>query len=90
MLRLSNDNRYEGKWKEDKKHGEGKFYYLDKGQVLIGTWVENISKCGEMIDYHREGATNPTSYPLPELKLRDYKVVIAEARERFTGGNVGY
>lgn len=85
MLRLNNDNRYEGKWLDDKKHGEGKFYYLDSGQVLLGTWVDNICKCGLMKDFNRENAEGATRYPIPELKLESYEEVIAEARRKFSG-----
>lgn len=44
----ADENRYEGEWKDDKKHGNGKYYHLDKGQVFIGTWVDDIAKCGVM------------------------------------------
>ena len=27
-------NRYEGMWLNDMKHGDGKYFYLDKGQVF--------------------------------------------------------
>ncbi|XP_064621031.1 MORN repeat-containing protein 3-like [Lineus longissimus] len=83
MLRLPNENRYEGSWKNDMKNGPGKFYYLDKGQLYEGTWLNDIPKCGEMIDFGREGAPNPTQYPLHEIKLKDPEEVLAEAEERF-------
>jgi hypothetical protein len=28
-LYFSNDNRYEGEWKDDKKNGKGIYYYED-------------------------------------------------------------
>ena len=77
-------SRYEGQWAHDKKHGEGKFFYLDSGQVLEGTWSENISKCGEMSDFNRGSATAATQFPIPELKLAEYQGVLAEARKRFS------
>merc|ERR1712224_206724 len=84
MLRLPNDNRYEGEWKDDKKHGDGKFYYLDTGQLLLGTWVDDIAKCGVMKDFNRKTAFEATQYPIPELKLKDYEEVVSAARRNFT------
>jgi hypothetical protein len=53
---LPNGNRYEGDWENDAKHGDGKFFYLDKGQLLSGTWVNGTGKCGEFIDLQRQNA----------------------------------
>ena len=64
---IANENRYEGSWKDDKKHGEGKFFYLNKGQLYTGVWVEDIAKCGTMEDFGREGAPQPTIYPIPKV-----------------------
>lgn len=61
-------NRYEGSWKDNKKHGAGKFFYLDKGQMLKGTWLEDIPKCGMMEDFGREKAPLPTKYLIPEVR----------------------
>lgn len=80
MLRLANENRYEGAWLDDLKHGDGKFYYLDKGQMMVGTWMRDIAKCGEMTDFNREAATNPTKYQLPQLKMEDPRDVLEKAR----------
>lgn len=63
----ANENRYEGSWKDGKKNGPGKFYYLNSGQVFEGVWVDNVPKCGTMQDYGRDGAPGPTQYPIPEV-----------------------
>jgi len=81
MERIANQNRYEGEWKDDQKHGEGKFYHLDKGQVFIGTWVNNIGKCGIMEDFNRNTAVSATKYPIPELKLLDSANVLRDAKD---------
>lgn len=60
-------NRYEGSWRHDKKNGPGKFFYLDKGQVYTGEWVDDIAKCGTLEDSGREMAANPPIYPIPEV-----------------------
>lgn len=63
----ANENRYEGQWKDDKKHGKGKFFYLDRGQMYTGVWCDDIPKCGTVEDFGRHEAPNPTTYPLPEV-----------------------
>ena len=63
----ANENRYEGSWKDDKKNGPGKFFYLTKGQVYEGVWKDDIAKCGNMRDFDREGAPEPTKYPIPDV-----------------------
>ncbi|NXC37447.1 MORN3 protein, partial [Campylorhamphus procurvoides] len=80
MLLLPNGNRYEGGWKDGKKHGPGRYFYLDKGQLLEGTWAEDISKCGVMVDFDRDKAPAPTQYPIPEIELDDPAGVLAEAQ----------
>ncbi|XP_066917118.1 MORN repeat-containing protein 3-like [Clytia hemisphaerica] len=81
MLRLTDENRYEGQWKDGMKHGEGKFYHYNKGQVFLGTWLNDVAKCGTMEDFNRETAIDATKYPLPELELEDPKDVLGNANE---------
>ena len=63
----ANENRYEGSWKDDKKNGAGKFYYLDKGQLYEGVWHDDIPKAGEMKDFDRGTAPQATQYPIPSV-----------------------
>ena len=70
----ANDNRYEGSWKNDMKNGAGKFFYLDKGQVYTGTWVDDVAKCGSLEDFGREGAPDPPVYPIPEVRTDTMRV----------------
>ena len=51
----------------DQKNGAGKFYYLDKGQVYEGTWLNDVPKCGEMKHFGRENAPDATQYPIPHV-----------------------
>ena len=67
---LANDNRYEGEWYDDKKHGRGKFFYVNRGQVMEGLWVDDICKTGEMKDFGRDQAIVPTPYAIPDVSLR--------------------
>ncbi|XP_007900422.2 MORN repeat-containing protein 3 [Callorhinchus milii] len=83
MLRLPNENRYEGSWKDGKKHGQGKFFYFEKGQFYSGVWNEDIAKCGTMIDFGRENALQPTSFPIPQLQMVDASAVLEEAKSMF-------
>ena len=64
----ANNNRYEGEWKDGKKSGQGKFFFLNKGQLLDGFWVNDINKAGKMIDFDRENAQEPTKYTIPVVK----------------------
>ena len=65
ILKLPNDNRYEGSWLNGMKNGPGKFLHLDKGQVYVGNWQDDIAKCGTLEDFDRENAPNPPVYPIP-------------------------
>lgn len=69
---LANENRYEGTWKDDKKNGPGKFYYLTHGQIYEGIWLEDVAKCGTMKDFDRENAPEPTQYPIPKVSLVNF------------------
>lgn len=83
MLRLPNENRYEGSFKNDKKNGPGKFFYLDKGQLYEGVWADDIAKCGEMRDFGRENAPAPTQFEIPKVELFNSKAVLEEAENMF-------
>ena len=52
------------------KNGPGKFFYLDTGQLLEGVWKDDVAKCGQMIDFGREGAPEPTEFPIPEVRSK--------------------
>ncbi|XP_077895345.1 MORN repeat-containing protein 3 isoform X1 [Ictidomys tridecemlineatus] len=67
MLRLKNGNRYEGFWERGMKNGQGRFFYLDHGQLFEGFWVDDVAKCGTMIDFGRDEAPEPTRFPIPEV-----------------------
>lgn len=72
ILAADGGNRYEGSWKNGKKHGEGKFLYLNKGQVYSGVWSEGIPKCGTMEDYGRDTATDRPIFLIPEVSTVQY------------------
>ena len=60
-------NRYEGCWENGLKHGPGKFFYLDKGQVYTGQWVTDVAKCGCLEDYNRDEAIDPPEFAIPKV-----------------------
>ncbi len=66
---IANDNRYEGEWRADKKHGHGKFFYVTRGQLMEGLWIDDICKAGEMKDFGRDQAIVPTPYPIPDVSF---------------------
>lgn len=49
------------------KNGSGRFFHLDHGQLFEGFWVDNVAKCGTMIDFGRDEAPEPTQFPIPEV-----------------------
>nr|CAB3263907.1 MORN repeat-containing protein 3-like [Phallusia mammillata] len=81
MLKLDNENRYEGEWKGGKKNGRGQFFYLDTGQLYEGVWVDDVPKCGAMTDFGRDGAPEPTVYPIPKVELVNSVDVLSSAEK---------
>ncbi|XP_017549058.1 MORN repeat-containing protein 3 isoform X2 [Pygocentrus nattereri] len=75
ILTLANKNKYEGSWKDGKKNGHGRFFYLDRGQLYEGFWVDDVAKCGTVCDYGRDQAATPTTYPLPQVQLKEFVLV---------------
>ena len=67
VYNVANGNRYEGMWKNHMKNGDGRFLYLDKGQIYSGFWVDDIAKCGTVEDFDRDNAPDPPKYPIPEV-----------------------
>lgn len=49
------------------KNGPGRFFHLDHGQLFEGFWVDNVAKCGTMIDFGRDEAPEPTQFPIPKV-----------------------
>uniref|UniRef100_A0A1I8FQ90 MORN repeat-containing protein 3 n=1 Tax=Macrostomum lignano TaxID=282301 RepID=A0A1I8FQ90_9PLAT len=80
MLRLPNENRYEGEWRDN---GPGKFYYLSTGQIYEGVWKDDVAKCGAYERLRAGGGANPTQYPISEIKLADPQKVLEDAAETF-------
>jgi hypothetical protein len=35
-----------GSWVNDKKEGSGKYFFVNKGKVLVGMWADDIPVCG--------------------------------------------
>lgn len=62
-----NGNRYEGRWQRGLKNGPGRFFHLNHGQLFQGFWVDDVAKCGTMIDFGREEAPEPTQFPIPQV-----------------------
>lgn len=49
------------------KNGHGRFFHLDHGQLFEGFWVDDVAKCGTMIDFGRDEAPEPTQFPIPKV-----------------------
>ncbi|XP_012518867.1 PREDICTED: MORN repeat-containing protein 3 [Propithecus coquereli] len=78
-----NGNRYEGYWERGLKNGSGRFFHLDHGQLFEGFWVDNVAKCGTMVDFGRDEAPEPTHFPIPKVKILDPDGVLQEALAMF-------
>ncbi|XP_035870785.1 MORN repeat-containing protein 3 isoform X2 [Phyllostomus discolor] len=74
-----NGNRYEGHWQGGLKNGPGRFFHLNHGQLFEGFWVDDVAKCGTMIDFGREEAPEPTQFPIPQVEILDPDGVLEEA-----------
>nr|KAF6466389.1 MORN repeat containing 3 [Rousettus aegyptiacus] len=55
----------------------------DHGQLFEGFWVDNVAKCGTMIDFGRDEAPEPTQFPIPEVKVLDPDGLLEEALAMF-------
>jgi len=49
------------------KEWQRKVFFLNKGQLLEGFWVDDINKTGKMIDFDRENAHDVTKYEIPSV-----------------------
>lgn len=76
-----NGNRYEGHWQRGMKNGSGRFFHLDHGQLFEGFWVDDVAKCGTLIDFGRDEAPEPTQFPIPEVGS-SHQGSMATPRER--------
>ncbi|XP_063127959.1 MORN repeat-containing protein 3 isoform X5 [Rattus norvegicus] len=81
-LKHENGNRYEGSWERGMKNGHGRFFHLDHGQLFEGFWVDNVAKCGTMIDFGRDEAPEPTQFPIPKVEILDPDGVLKEALDK--------
>ena len=81
---LANSNRYEGEWASDKKNGKGKYFFLSKGQMLEGFWVNDINKTGCVTDFDRDNATDITQFEIPAIHLENSDKVVREAIDKFS------
>lgn len=81
---MANGDVYEGMWKDGKKHGDGRYHFKSRGQMLKGTWSNGTSKCGEMESYDEQSATNPFKYPIPSIELVNAQNVLSDARTEIT------
>lgn len=48
-VKYGNGNTYEGSWKNNKKHGKGRYEFKERQEVHEGEWVDD-SKEGEFVE----------------------------------------
>ena len=78
---MANGDVYEGSWKDGRKHGDGRYHFKQRGQMLSGTWSNGTAKCGAMEAFDNASATIPFKYPIPSLELVDPDLVISDAQQ---------
>ncbi|XP_027431482.1 MORN repeat-containing protein 3 isoform X7 [Zalophus californianus] len=80
-MKHENGNRYEGCWRRGMKNGSGRFFHLDHGQLFEGFWVDDVAKCGTMIDFGRDEAPEPTQFPIPKVGSTQQSPVATPERQ---------
>nr|CAI5831337.1 unnamed protein product [Callosobruchus analis] len=81
MLIYQNGNRYEGNFFNDVKHGKGRFYFLNVGQMQEGVWCEDICIFSQLYNLpYRQTAKRPTIFPMKPLCLV-YPDAVCEEQE---------
>jgi len=60
-------NIYSGGWCKDMKEGKGSFLYKAKNQRYDGEWINNIAKCGILVDCPGDDNSNGTKLPICHL-----------------------
>lgn len=41
-----NGDHFEGHWVNDKREGQGSYFFQSKNQVFVGEWVDDMPKTG--------------------------------------------
>jgi hypothetical protein len=84
VLVQENGNRFEGGWRNGLKSGEGTFFHMKTGQIQTGIWHEGVCKMSQMEDAFRNQVTNPTIYPLPQLKVENFDQLFDVWKDNFS------
>ena len=71
-------NHHVGEYLDDRKHGPGKYNFIQTGKRLDGTWSNDIPVLGEISQLCRHKPSFPHQYPLPPQGLRDPRAVLAD------------
>jgi hypothetical protein len=40
-LTKRNGDHFEGHWVNDKREGQGSYFYIDKNKLFVGEWVDD-------------------------------------------------
>ena len=92
MLTKRNGDHFEGHWVNDKREGQGSYFYSDKNKLFVGEWVDDQPKTGVYTEVEDEDAEKGPKRPyfqdpyvlppIPELKLADPTRLLEKAMER--------
>jgi len=91
VLTKRNGDHYEGHWVDDKREGQGSFFFSAKRKLFIGEWVNDQPKCGVYTEVQDEEFERPKvehfqeKYVLPEVPkigLANPTKILEDAMER--------
>ena len=87
-----NGDHFEGHWVNDKREGQGSYFFSAKNKVFVGEWVEDMPKAGVYSEVEDPEAikvpkpkefTDAYSLPnLPQIKLENPAKVLEGALEK--------
>ena len=89
MLTKRNGDHFEGHWVNDKREGQGSYYFSEKAKLFVGEWVDDQPKCGIYTEVKDEDAPPKNKKPhfldeaspaeIPPIKLSDPVSLLEEA-----------
>lgn len=76
-MMYANGDMYEGQWSNDVKHGQGTFFYINKGRRFDGVWHNDTPKCGSYSEI--EPAAPGAAGAIPNIELANLVGVLQQA-----------
>jgi len=90
-LTKRNGDHFEGQWVNDKREGQGSYFFASKNKVFVGEWVDDMPKAGvysEVEDPDQVKINRPKQFTdayelpnIPSIKLGNPAEVLEDALE---------